>query len=402
MERTANDRPAVVVGLDSLQGLQAARILHRHGIRVIALAGDRRHPHCRTNCVDEIDVVDTGAPALVERLLTLGAAERSRPVLVPCQDKSVRQISLHRSALDPLFAIALADQATIDTLTDKRAFLEHATSIGLAVPDYVVLDTSDDVERAVDSLAFPCIVKPSFRTPTWDRNTKHKVFVAAAPADLADVFDRCRPWADGLIAQTSIPGDDSMLASFNGYFDADGRPLATFVARKLRQWPPGAGSSCLGEEVRDDAVLDAALRLFGSVPYRGLAYLEMKRDPSSGALYAIEANVGRPTGRSAIAEAGGVELLHTMYCDLAGLPLPAGRTQTYTGTKWIDVRHDLQSAFVLWRRGDLTIADWARSYRGPKTFAVASFRDPVPFLTDIALGVRTAFAGALPRRSVSR
>lgn len=73
----------------------------------------------------------------------------------------------------------------------------------------------------------------------------------------------------------------------------------------------------------------------------------MKRDPETGRQYAIEANVGRPTGRSAIAEAGGVELLHTMYCDVAGLPLPNGRTQTYKGTKWIDVRHDLQSAFTL-------------------------------------------------------
>ena len=220
---------------------------------------------------------------------------------------------------------------------------------------------------AFSSLRFA--LRPGIGTPSSRSSSR------TSPAELVDLYDRCRHWADVLVAQTWIPGDDSALYSFNGYFDADGRPLATFIARKLRQWPPGSGSSCLGEEDRNDSVLDAALKLFGSVPYRGLAYLEMKRDPETGRQYAIEANVGRPTGRSAIAEAGGVELLHTMYCDLTGLPLPTGRTQSYKGTKWIDLRHDLQSAFVMWRRGELTLTEWVRSYRGPKTFAIASCRD---------------------------
>lgn len=402
MERSTVQRTSVVVGLDSLQGIQTARILHRHGIRVVALASDRRHPHCRTNCVDDIAYVDTGSPALVESLVTLAAHEGPRPVLIPCQDKSVLVLSLHRQTLDPLFAIALPENQTIETLMDKTSFLEHATRIGLSVPSYVVLESSDDVRRAVEQLTFPCILKPSIRSATWDRNTKLKVFVATSPAELVDLYDRCRHWADVLVAQTWIPGDDSALYSFNGYFDADGRPLATFIARKLRQWPPGSGSSCLGEEDRDDSVLDAALKLFGSVPYRGLAYLEMKRDPETGRQYAIEANVGRPTGRSAIAEAGGVELLHTMYCDLTGLSLPTGRTQSYKGTKWIDLRHDLQSAFVMWRRGELTLTEWVRSYRGPKTFAVASWRDPVPFLADILMGVRTAAGSVRPRLNRNR
>jgi len=62
-----------------------------------------------------------------------------------------------------------------------------------------------------------------------------------------------------------------------------------------------------------------------------------------GNRYMIEANLGRPAGRSAIAEAGGVELLFTMYCDVVGLPLPENRVQRYQGAKWIDLRHDLQS-----------------------------------------------------------
>ena len=165
----------------------------------------------------------------------------------------------------------------------------------------------------------------------------------------------------------------------------------TFVARKLRQWPPYMGSSCLGQECRNDAVLKQTLELFRHLKWRGLAYLEMKQDQRTGKHYIIEPNVGRPTGRSAIAEAGGVELLSTMYCDLLGLPLPAARVQRYGRTKWMYLRNDLRSAFWHWRRGELSIGDILRSWRGVKIDAVFSFADPRPFFSEVLNAVSHVF-----------
>jgi len=93
--------------------------------------------------------------------------------------------------------------------------------------------------------------------------------------------------------------------------------------------------------------------------------------------------VGRPTGRSAIAERAGVELVYTAYRDAAGLPVP--RTpQRYVGAKWVDVRRDLQAAFVGHRNGQLTVRDWAASLRGPRAHAIWSASDPLPFAVDLA------------------
>jgi predicted ATP-grasp superfamily ATP-dependent carboligase len=108
-------------------------------------------------------------------------------------------------------------------------------------------------------------------------------------------------------------------------------------------------------------VLTQTLELFTNVRLRGLGYLEMKWDAHSGQYRIIEPNIGRPTGRSAIAEAGGVPLIYSMYCDLAGLPLPARREQTYRGAKWIYFKKDLASSWHYWRRGELTVRQWARS-----------------------------------------
>jgi predicted ATP-grasp superfamily ATP-dependent carboligase len=197
-----------------------------------------------------------------------------------------------------------------------------------------------------------------------------------------------------LIAQEWIAGAESELYSCNCYYGRDGRLLAAFVARKLRQWPPETGTSSLGEEVRNDEVLRATLQLFDAVGYRGLGYVEMKRDPRTGRQLVIEPNVGRPTGRSAIAEAGGVELLYTMYCDATGRELPAARVQRYVGARWIYWRHDVQAAFVAWRRGELGLRDWARSWRGRKAEAVFAWDDPEPFVGDMARAAGRAFHAA--------
>jgi predicted ATP-grasp superfamily ATP-dependent carboligase len=149
-------------------------------------------------------------------------------------------------------------------------------------------------------------------------------------------------------------------------------------------------------------VLETTLSLFGGLSYRGLGYLEMKRDARTARQYIIEPNVGRPTGRSAIAEAGGVPLLYTMYCDAMGLPLPQERTQRYSGAKWVYLRHDLQSASVYWRRGELSLREWARSLRGRKAFAMLSRSDPAPFLADlwraIGLAVKRVMSRLRPNR----
>jgi len=278
----------------------------------------------------------------------------------------------------------------VELLMDKDAFCAYAAEKGLPIPRTLHIANRADAESAAREMEYPCLLKPRTRTEEWDRNTRLKVYKVTDAEELLAVYDRCSPWASPLIAQQWIEGDDSHLYSCNCYLDRESRPLATFVARKLRQWPPEAGSSCLGEEVRNDTVLEMTLDLFTSLGYRGLGYLEVKRDARTGRHYIIEANVGRPTGRSAIAEAGGVPLLHTAYCDSLGLPLPSHRDQTYTGVKWMDIRHDLQSALWYWRRGELSIRDWLASIRGRKAYALFSLRDPKPFLGDLWHALATA------------
>ena len=391
---SGHNNTAIVIGLDTLPGLQTARILVRHGIPVIAIASDPDHHCCRTKICQTIHFADTRSPEFLGTLHTIAASLQHKAVLYPCLDPAVLIMSEHRAELQDKFHMALVNADKVDLLTNKVRFYSYAQDHNLPIPQTVFLRERADVAQAVATLEFPVVLKPSVRLPLWDRNTQSKAFKVADANELLALYDRCRDWTDTLIVQEWIEGGDDSLYSCNCYFNAASEPLVSFVARKIRQWPPGIGFSSLGEEVRDDFVRDETLRMFSALNYYGLGYVEFKRDTRTGKSYIIEPNIGRPTGRSAIAEAGGVELLYTMYCDLLGLPLPAAREQRYVGAKWIDLRHDFQSALHYWRKGELSLAEWRRSWQGKKAYAYFAADDPGPFLYDLFGAIRKALRGS--------
>lgn len=391
-----------MIGLDSITGLQTARILAARDVPVIGVVADRTHWGARTRACEEVLESRLEGEELLSTLSRLARPLAGRAVLFPCTDGSVRTLSLRREQLPGQFVLPLAPHEVVEQLMDKLSLTRYAEAVGLPVPATEVLESRGDVRRAAASLSFPCVVKPTVKTPEWLARTQAKGFVAGDAEQLSAVYERVAGWAPALLVQEWVSGPEDGLFSCNAYFGEGGVPLATFVARKLRQWPPGVGTSASGEECRNDEVLDTTLRLFGGLSYRGLAYLEMKRDATTGRLVIIEPNVGRPTGRSAIAEAGGVELVLTAYCDALGLPLPDERVQRYGDARWVDLRRDAQAVFVARRAGTASVLDWLGWLRGPKAHAIWSRQDPAPFVADLRRASTTVVRVLLARRRTPR
>ncbi len=366
---------------------------------MLGVASNLGHFCARTRVCDEIVQANTASEELVEALETLATGSSTKPVLYPCTDNSVLRVSRNRARLTDSLHIALPSHSVVQMLMSKPALARHAQQHGFRVPATVDVRSREDIEVAISTLRFPCVMKPALKDSRWLSHGSQKAFKIATPDELVDTFEIHSPWSDRFIVQEWIEGSESDLYSCNCYFDTNGEPIVTFVARKVRQWPPETGTSALGVECRHDLVRDETVRLFQTVRYRGLGYVEMKVDRRTGELFLIEPNVGRPTGRSAVAEAGGVELLYSMYCDLTGLPRPGHLEQRYTQAKWIYLRHDLQAAFYRWRRGELSAGAWWRSLRGPKVYAVLSATDPLPFLLDCRKALTAAGRALMPSRS---
>ncbi|MDH3691657.1 MAG: carboxylate--amine ligase [Gammaproteobacteria bacterium] len=319
----------------------------------------------------------------------MGSEIPQRAVLFPCTDLSVLLISQYRDQLEPLYHFALPEHEIVETLINKVSFYAYAQRKGLPIPTTFLLRSRLDAQKAAPQLEFPCVFKPAIKTAIWEQRSESKVYKVASAESFLKLYNRCADWAEQFVVQEWIEGPDSNLCSCYCYFNSDSEPLVAFTADKIRQWPPEKGTGSLGQECRNDIVRDQTLELFRSLNHHGFGSLEMKRDEATGNHYITEPSVGRPTGRSAIAEAGGVELIYTSYCDLLALPLPPNREQTYKGAKWIYLRRDFQSALYYWRRGELRFRDWWRSLRGRKRYAVLSLSDPAPFWADIRRTIST-------------
>jgi len=379
--------PAVVLGLGSITGLQTARILAGHRVPVIGVAKERNH-FASTRVCDRVIYSDTTTDEFVGALETLGPTLATKAVLVPCTDLTVLMVSRNRERLASWYHVVLPDADVVELLMHKHTFYEYAQREGFRVPRTLFLESRANAEHAVETLPFPCVMKPTMKTRAWDDLAGAKAYKVATADEFLSIYDRTAPLAEGILAQEWISGGESSLFSCNCYFDADSKPLVTFVARKVRQWPPQTGTSSLGVECRNDVVLEQTLKLFERVGLRGLGYLEVKRDERTGEHVIVEPNIGRQTVRGPIAEVGGVDLLYTMYCDTVGLPLPPNREQTYSGAKWIYLEKDLRSALHYRRRGELTLSEWVQSMRGPKSDALISWRDPAPCVLDLVRGAR--------------
>ena len=380
----------VVIDIDHINGLQTARIFARRKIPVVGIANDPKNYPAKTNVCKKIFQANTKSDELADKLISIAGMFDEKPLLVPSQDNSVLVVSRNRKRLEEYYKIALPAEETVEMLMDKPSFYKFAIEENLPVAKYFLVSNMAEAAEAANKLSFPCILKPPMRYPLWEENTNIKAYKVANREEFMETYEMCAGWADVLMAQEWIEGTDVDLYSCNCYFNNKNEPLVSFIAKKLRQYPPVTGNTSLGVECRDDEVRDITLDMFRRVNYHGLGYVEIKRDVNTGKHYIIEPNIGRPTGRSAIAEAGGVELLYTMYCDQMNLPLPAEREQKYIGAKWIHLRADLMSAYYYWKKGELTLVDWLNSMRGKKYYAVLSLRDPRPFIAEVAIAVRVS------------
>jgi len=376
--------PVVVIGLDCPTGLQTARTFAARGIEVIGLATDLEHACARTRSCGRFVEVEAGEAPLVDALMRLGPQLDGRAVVVPCTDLAVLAMSKHQAELRMLYRFAIPTIDVTALLLDKALFAKFATIHEFPIPKTFVIGSMGDIEIAGAKLEYPCVLKPSVKSSAWAANTTAKAIVAESAEALAKSYERYSQWADAFVVQEWIAGGDGDHYTCDCYVSAQGVPLVTFSARKIRQWPPSTGQGSLSVECRDDYVRELTLRVLATAGHHGQGYLETKRDTRSGRHLIVEANIGRPTGRAAAAERAGVELLMTMYCDLTGSPLPTARTQKYLGTKWIHVRRDLQASVHLMMSGKAGIRDIVKPWRGPFAFALESRSDPVPFLADWA------------------
>lgn len=302
-------------------------------VRTPSIAGDSRHAVAQATVADPLLAPEQFVSDVQARI------EQWRiDLLIPITEAALLALLPERDQLGA--SLPFPDAETFRAAADKAALMAAAPRAGIAVPHQLALSMASDM-RAVDPslLEYPVVLKPSRSVGESEGRRVAMGVRYAADADalrgaVAGMSDAAFP----LLVQQRIigPGTGVFLLIW------DGRVLASFAHRRLREKPPSGGVSVYSESIEADPdLVERSRRLLEQLGWNGVAMVEYKRESSTGTPYLMEVN-GRFWGSLQLAIDAGVNFPALLVAAASG-EAPAPVTQYRVGTRsrwwWGDFDH---------------------------------------------------------------
>lgn len=308
---------------------RAGHEIHTSSTEPRALASASRFVRAEHLLPDPAREPEAWAEAL-ESLARRIAADRILPVT------ELAMGSLYAAGLETRLPCLCPSAQAYSAATDKHGILELARRLGLRTPRSRLYEDPVALDRLPPDFAYPVILKARrsrFRTPTgWGSGSVVRVDDAQGLAAAVRQPD----FAPGLLLQEFLPGHGAGIF----VLAQNGRCLAAFAHRRLREKPPSGGVSVLSESVEPDlALLSASIELVGALGLDGVAMVEFRAAP--GEVPALMEINPRLWGSLQLAVDAGVDFPRLLWRMHAGLPIEPASARIGVRTRWLmgDVDH---------------------------------------------------------------
>ena len=367
--------PVLVLGPPRFIGpLGTMRTLRPLGVRVYSIAHPRSLANASRYCSGSFPIRTPGTAADADVLSDLVAAGRklgAGTVLVPGSDDWSVFVARHADALAATYVFPAQPLPLIDGLASKLGLFELATRHDLPTPRILVPRDEAALDAASGDMQYPVMLKPIVSRPG-------RQWLDLVPSR-GELLPRYRAMGDtgNVLCQEYIPGEDTDVWVFNGYFDASSRCRAAFTGRKIRQYPAFMGLITLGVTEHNQIVIEQTQQFLSRVGYRGVVDIGFRFDARDGQYKVLDINPRLGGAFRLFVDNHGLDVMRAMYLDLTGRPVPAvsrrdGRKWMLEGGEILTVRHYRRERGLTWR-------SWLRSLRGLEEGATFSLSDPLPF-----------------------
>ncbi len=380
LSNVESENPVAVVLGGGAHGLSFARSLGRRGVPVLLVespqgfAGKSRYVRSVT-----LGAPSENAEEWVELLVAVGKSLARRGVLFAVNDVLVELVALHAECLQEWFQFIVPDAGVVRSILNKRRQYEIAREAGVAVPATFFPESVAEVAEAAAMVRYPCLFKP-YEAASGRAQIRLKALRAHSADELIAFFGRFATSDTKFMVQEFVPGDDRALVGYLAFWDRDGRERSWMTKAKVRQYPRGVGDGSFQISVSAPEVAELSRRLLRAFRYRGLVSVEFKRDARDNTYQLMEINPRTVLGNP-LAISAGVDFPWIVYRYLTRPDEREAPTQGFqVGVKHVNEELDLRAFLALRNDGDLTLWQWIRELAGTRSWAVASIRDPQPFL----------------------
>jgi len=301
--------------------------------------------------------------------------------LIPTDDYAVGLASVYHDLLSKQYRVTVPRWEKLQWACDKRLLHAVAEALGIHQPWTKCISAEQDVARV--DCPFPVILKPAIRLKPSSLAIP-KAWRADDREALLRRFKEASSLlpAEDLIIQEVVPGGGETQFSYAALCK-DGLPLASVVAKRLRQYPKDFGQfSTFVETISEPRVAEPAERLLAATRFTGLVEVEFKKDLRNGQFKVLDINP-RVWGWHTLCARAGVDFPYLLWLLVRGAPVPQIRGRA--GARWIHTGADLRVALGGILSGDFSFGSYLRSLCGPVESAIFSWDDPAPALLDFPL-----------------
>ncbi len=288
--------------------------------------------------------------------------------IFPMELSTQRIVTSAKDRLSRYCRIPFADPDLMEKIHDKAFLMRYAKERGFDVPETHIIEDLSQIDGVAGSLQYPVVIKPRHSS-----GSRGIVYVKNRD-EFIDAYLAVHGKYPFPIIQEYIPrGGDAIGVCLLLNFDS--RVRASFVYKRLREYPLEGGPSTLRVSIKRDDLKEKAISLLEGLGWKGVAHVEYRIDPRDGKARLLEVNP-RFWGSLNLAIESGVDFPYLLYrLAMDGDITPVHDYKTGVMCRWLlpgDLLHflanperfKLNPGFL-----DMTIKD-----------DIISLRDPLPLL----------------------
>ena len=355
------------------KSLAAVRALGRKGIKVTVgestcLATAAFSKYCHRAVVYPSP---NNRPSEFVNFLFEELSHRSYRMLLPMEDETLNLISQYHSEFARLTYLPIVSFDKLQFAQRKDKILQMAEKHGIPVPKTWYIDDISQINKLKNSLPYPIVIKPKKSSGAVG------ICYSKQPGDLMEQYLSVHQRFPYPLIQELIPQEGPGYgASF--LLDERGRVKASFVHKRLREYPVTGGASTLRESVRRDDIRDMAQVLLNALNWFGVGMVEFKVDPRDNIPKLMEVNP-RFWGSLSLAVQAGVNFPYLLYRMSRGESFkPVEHYQIGKRCRWLlpgDILH-----FIYNPKRRSLVPEFFNFWDRNTAYDIISIEDPLPVL----------------------
>lgn len=304
----------LVTDADNRVALAVVRALGQAGAEVHVVEQERFARRTPPAFVSRYAGRRTVLPSLPDEeafIRALARAAEGVDVILPVSTNVLLACAKRREQLSA--RVPIASLAAIRRANDKSTVLAVARKAGVPIPVSYAPESDEELEMVIARIRLPAIVKlRDDEGTTLEPGERYRVADTAAKLrEACRSLGRIRPFP---VIQERIVGDGYGV----GVLAKEGRVLASFAHRRIREYPVTGGPSAFCESVRDPRLIGYAEAVVRELGWTGVAMVEFKKGED---YHLLEVNP-RFWGALPLATRGGVNFPHLLCRMAMGEELP--------------------------------------------------------------------------------